>query len=266
MENQPSGLLSNEENGQVFRLVGNRCQTLCTTVVQLYTTQSPQHSQWCKKHTGVLCFVKDNVKKNFFFRLFCLKQNMKVWEHEMYNNMEYIEGTSFFHMFEGEDCLVAFNFANVEEARDFRIMVHQKINARKRREDKRTRHQSQTLPSPTSNMDYFNLKKTLDASAKANKKKRNLTKADIGIPKDFKHLSHIGWNSTSGFDINTEDEQLRAFFKKASNNIKFIIGLQVINLYTLRNICNPRFCLSSYLYLYINRFIVNLCADLLILT
>lgn len=218
LENTYCGLLSSEENLQIVKLLGNRCQSLCTTVVQLYLTKPPDHSQWFKKNSGVLCFVKDNIKKNFFFRLFCTQRNMKVWEQEMYNGMEYIEGTPFFHMFEGENCLVAFNFANVEEARDLRIVVHQKIHARKRREEKRCRQisQSQTLPSPTTHLDFSNFKKTLDPFAKQTKRKKGLiTKKDIGIPRDFKHISHVGWNSTSGFDINTEDEQLKTFFKKA---------------------------------------------------
>ncbi|CAG9863253.1 unnamed protein product [Phyllotreta striolata] len=217
LDNHYSGILTSEENLQVFKLLGNRCQSLCTTVVQLYLTKPPEHSHWFKKSTGILCFVKDNTKKNFFFRLFCIQRNMKVWEHQMYNNMEYIEGTPFFHMFEGENCLVAFNFANIEEARDLRIVVHQKIQARKRREEKRCRQisQSQTLPSPTTHLN-LNYKKTLDPSVKNNKRKKvMITKKDIGIPRDFKHISHVGWNSTSGFDISTEDEQLKAFFKKA---------------------------------------------------
>ncbi|XP_056646327.1 actin nucleation-promoting factor WASL-like [Diorhabda sublineata] len=217
LENSYCGLLTNEENLQIFKLLGNRCQTLCTTVVQLYLTKPPDHTQWFKKTTGVLCFVKDNTKKNFFFRLFCIQRNMKIWEHEMYNNMEYIDATPFFHYFEGENCHVAFNFANIEDARDLRIVVHQKIHARKKREEKRCKQisQSHTLPPPKTNADIMNYKKTLDPSAQQAKRRRNITKADIGIPRDFKHISHVGWDSTHGFDVDTEDEQLKAFFKKA---------------------------------------------------
>ncbi|KAJ8955638.1 hypothetical protein NQ318_001469 [Aromia moschata] len=208
------GLLSNEENLQVFKLLGNRCQSLSTTVVQLFYTQPPHHSEWLKKGTGVLCFVKDNTRKNFFFRLFCLKRNMKIWEQEMYNNMEYVEATSFFHIFEGHDCMIAFNFANKEEARNLKIVVHQKIQARRRREEKRSRqiNHSQTIPGPT--VDLSGFKKTPDPAAKLAKRKRNITKADISTPMDFKHISHVGWNSASGFDINTEDEELKEFLKR----------------------------------------------------
>ncbi|KAG5874319.1 hypothetical protein JTB14_016350 [Gonioctena quinquepunctata] len=129
--------------------------------------------------------------------------------------------------YQSDDCMVAFNFASIEEARDLRIVVHQKVQARKRREEKRSRQisQSQTLPPPTTHTQFRGHKTTLDPAEKQSKRKRNITKADIGIPRDFKHISHVGWNSTSGFDIDTEDEQLRAFFKKVSKYlcIEFMI-------------------------------------------
>ncbi|XP_050510456.1 actin nucleation-promoting factor WASL-like isoform X1 [Diabrotica virgifera virgifera] len=217
IENHYCDILTDEENVQIFKLLGNRCQSLCTTVVQLYLTTPPDHSKWIKKTTGVLCFVKDNTKKNFFFRLFSIDRNIKLWEHEMYNHMDYIEATPFFHMFEGENCHVAFNFASIQDARDLRIVVNQKVNARKKREDKKNKviSQSQTLPPPTTQLNFNNYRKTLDPASQQAKRRRNITKADIGIPRDFKHISHVGWDSTHGFDVNTEDESLKAFFKKA---------------------------------------------------
>lgn len=52
LENTYCGLLSSEENLQIVKLLGNRCQSLCTTVVQLYLTKPPDHSQWFKKNSG----------------------------------------------------------------------------------------------------------------------------------------------------------------------------------------------------------------------
>lgn len=51
-------------------------------------------------------------------------------------------------------------------------------------------------------------------AAKQAKRKRNITKADIGSPQDFKHLSHVGWNPDSGFDLDGVNDQLRKFFAK----------------------------------------------------
>lgn len=44
---------------------------------------------------------------------------------------------------------------------------------------------------------------------------RKLTKADIGTPSNFKHVTHVGWNAKSGFDLSGEDESLRPFLQKA---------------------------------------------------
>ena len=46
-------------------------------------------------------------------------------------------------------------------------------------------------------------------------KPRKLTKADIGTPSNFKHVTHVGWNAKSGFDLAGEDEALRPFLAKA---------------------------------------------------
>ena len=70
-QNVPSILLSQEENDLVFTIVGNRKQTKATAVVQMFHAQ-PDRTQWTKFKTGVVCFVKDNVKKSYYIRLFDL--------------------------------------------------------------------------------------------------------------------------------------------------------------------------------------------------
>lgn len=57
-----------------------------------------------------------------------------VWEHELYNDMEYCAATEFLHTFEGEEYMVGFNFASLDEARDLKNVVEQKVLAKKRRE------------------------------------------------------------------------------------------------------------------------------------
>ncbi|KAK9888656.1 hypothetical protein WA026_000885 [Henosepilachna vigintioctopunctata] len=221
VENKPSKLLNSDENNQIFRLLGNRCQTLSTTVIQLFLTEPPSHTQWIRKDTGVLCFVKDNIKKSYFFRLLCLRRNNLIWEHEMYHNLEYVESTSFFHIFEGQDCLVSFNFANIEEAKDMKKIVDFKVYAKRKKEERRRVHNSNSYTRninnslrPTNPQDFV-VKKIPDLAAKQAKRRRNITKADIGSPRDFKHLSHVGWNPNSGFDLDGVDDQLRKFFAKA---------------------------------------------------
>lgn len=75
---------------------------MVTAVVQLYHTQPPKHLQWIKKDTGVLCFVRDNVRKTYFFRIFCLKRNCMIWEQETYTLIDYDCRCQFLHSFEGD--------------------------------------------------------------------------------------------------------------------------------------------------------------------
>lgn len=55
-------------------------------------------------------------------------------------------------------------------------------------------------------------------SAKKSKKDKNkkLTKADIGLPSDFKHLSHVGWDPNQGFALDNVDPNLLKFFAKVN--------------------------------------------------
>ncbi|XP_063829669.1 actin nucleation-promoting factor WASL-like [Ostrinia nubilalis] len=318
-ENRPSVLLSRDENDQVFSLIGPKCQSLATAVVQLFTTEGPAHSEWKKKDTGVLCLVKDNAKRSYFFRIYCLYRKTMIWEHEVYMQIEYKSPRPYLHTFEAEEYMTAFNFANEDEARVLRNILIEKIELRKqRREERRQRsmlaaranssssnttvnsaprhngvaHTPPPVPAPApAPMPKANLgarrgtmasrtrrrpcprprprrcpkptwetgnmvakwssntavnsaprhngvahtpppvpvpapapmpKANLgggDYSMKASGKKkptRKLTKADIGMPKDFKHISHVGWDANKGFDVdNLPEEEMRSFFSKA---------------------------------------------------
>lgn len=48
-------------------------------------------------------------------------------------------------------------------------------------------------------------------------KSKKLTKADIGLPSDFKHLSHVGWDPNQGFALDNVDPNLLKFFAKVRN-------------------------------------------------
>ncbi|KDR14898.1 Neural Wiskott-Aldrich syndrome protein [Zootermopsis nevadensis] len=236
-----SMLLTHDENEQIYRLLGNRCQTLATGVVQLFVTDPPDHSAWRRSDAGVLCLVKDNQRRSYFFRLYCLTRCQMVWEHELYNSMDYKCPKMWLHTFEGEECIVAFNFASEDEARCIKIVLNEKLEARKqRRLERRSRSSMQPSHKSVSSGHGGNLTgshmgssshlangsllpsprqqhRTKTSGKKKDKdSKRRLTKADIGLPKDFRHVSHVGWDPNKGFDLdNVEDPQLKLFFDKA---------------------------------------------------
>uniref|UniRef100_A0A8D8LHC9 Neural Wiskott-Aldrich syndrome protein n=3 Tax=Cacopsylla melanoneura TaxID=428564 RepID=A0A8D8LHC9_9HEMI len=246
-EHKSSVLLTPEENEQVFRLLGNRCQTLSTTVIQLFSTDGPDKNEWHKRCFGVLCLVKDNPRKSYFFRLFCLTRKQLLWEHELYKGMEYMAPQNFLHIFEAEDCVVAFNFASEEEARDMRAVILEKQKRLERRHRDRTnnsqqrhsstpgldRERSRTLQPATitngtkqSPIDRgVNHVRSLSSGRGENRRRdhnnkrkpNKLTKADISSPTQFRHVSHVGFDPNKGFDAVDIDNspELKAFFEKA---------------------------------------------------
>ena len=65
----PSKHLSSEENQKVFSILGQRKESISTTVVQLLFATTTRPFTWQLKVTGVVCFVKDSNRKGFFIEV-----------------------------------------------------------------------------------------------------------------------------------------------------------------------------------------------------
>ncbi|KAM8706424.1 hypothetical protein ACLKA7_010663 [Drosophila subpalustris] len=142
----------------VFGVVVGRCiqmrrrlKTLNTAVVQIYKTEGSAHSHWKKKHTGVLCFVKDSAIRSYFLRAYCLIQNELIWEHEIYDGLKIIKSRPFLLTFEGSDGYVGLNFVSEDECDSFFRIVDATIDQRNRKRlEKRNRQKSQQAPNAPS--------------------------------------------------------------------------------------------------------------------
>uniref|UniRef100_A0A3Q3F8L9 WASP actin nucleation promoting factor a n=1 Tax=Labrus bergylta TaxID=56723 RepID=A0A3Q3F8L9_9LABR len=218
-----SSLLSLQENEKLEELLGRRCASMATAVVQLFMALPHSPSVWSLQHTGVVCFIKDNPQRSYFIRMFDLKTGRQVWEQELYNQIVYSSPQPFFHTFAADDCQVGLNFAERQEAETFQNAVQEKINQRNNRQASpgspgsfhmttvdiqnpdihASRYRSTPTPSPAA----FGGKGKKD---KKNKKKgAKLSKADIGAPSGFKHVSHVG------FDPNNLDPDLSKLLSQA---------------------------------------------------
>lgn len=52
-----------------------------------------------------------------------------------------------------------------------------------------------------------------------NSKNKKYTKDQIGLPENFRHVQHIGWDPDRGFDLGQiKDPQLNTFFAKVQYN------------------------------------------------
>ncbi|PSN53243.1 hypothetical protein C0J52_07988 [Blattella germanica] len=216
--------LMQDEKDQLSRLVGNRSQALATGIVQLFVAELPDCSSWRRKDAGILCLIKDSLRRSYFFRIYCLSRNQMVWEHEVYNSLEYKSPKTWFHTFEGEDCIVAFNFSSEEDANRIENVLNEKLQARRRRIERRSRAFESSEPGSKTSVEKYNLNGSVPQSyrgrsggkKKDKDSKLRITKADIGLPQDFRHVSHVGWDPNKGFDVdNVEDSQLKDFFHKA---------------------------------------------------
>ncbi|XP_013991785.1 wiskott-Aldrich syndrome protein [Salmo salar] len=215
----PSALLSPQENERLGDLLGRRCASLATAVVQLYMALPHSPTCWSLQHTGVACFTKDNPRRSYFIRLFDVKKGQLTWEQELYNQMVYHSPRPFFHVFAADDCQVGLNFVNEQESETFLCAVEDKINQRNRQvSEKKQRPLPSNGPgSPASpsvaTMDIQNpdiqasryrsvtpvpapafVSRGKKDKKKDKKKGSKLSKADIGAPSGFTHVSHVGWD------------------------------------------------------------------------
>jgi len=236
-DNVASALLTQEENNQVVAMVGGRCQALATAVVQVFYSEG---TRWNKRHCGVACFVKDNVRRSYFIRVYDMDHKSLVFDQEIYNQFRYKAPRSNFHTFEGDEAQIGLNFADEKEGESFQTTVETKLKERRERKDRRQQNKpkrhsqgqvhggssmssngaakpqivngtSSSIPSyqPTT---VLQVKR--DAGVKKGDKKK-LTKHDIGMPTNFQHISHVGWDPNHGFDLENVDPNLKKFFQRA---------------------------------------------------
>ncbi|XP_052418618.1 actin nucleation-promoting factor WAS [Carassius gibelio] len=223
-ENVGSSLLSTQENERLEDLLGRRCVSLSSAVVQLLMALPSEPNRWTPQQSGVVCFVKDSPQRSFFIRLYDMKAGKLVWEQEIYNQLMYQRTRPFFHTFPGDDCQVGLNFADVGEAENFFAVVEDKICQRNSRFEKQQKKEyrdhgalpplpppngsgipltsSPMLPLVPSNIQNQIIpsksKKDKKEKDKKNKKKSSkLLKVDIGAPSGFTHVSHLGMGSNN---------------------------------------------------------------------
>ncbi|KAG0005731.1 hypothetical protein BGZ65_010274, partial [Modicella reniformis] len=178
----PSSTLLPEHKTAIKRALPDSTQKIITaTVARLYVAY-PDPNQWTyARIMGGLAFVR--TKDSFFFRIVDLMADRGViWEQELYENFEYTQERSFFHTFALDNCLAAFSFADEQEASTFFKKVSNRNTPKESKKSKKS--------SGTKSSGFFGSKKS----------KGKVDKTQIGLPSDFRHVSHVGWDPNKGFD------------------------------------------------------------------
>ncbi|KAM8891067.1 WASP like actin nucleation promoting factor a isoform 2-T2 [Spinachia spinachia] len=223
--NAGSILLTPQENECLFGYLGRKCATLCSAVVQVYDAE--RSSCWVKRCCGVACLVKDNPQRSYFIRVFDIKEGKTMFEQEVYHNFCISSCRSYFISFTGDTCQIGLNFASEEEAKRFRAAINDLLNRRQRKtgptlhiatvdiknpEINSVRFHGQQQPPYHPNNVLIHGLNRKDKKTKGKKKKKKLTKADIGTPSNFQHIGHVGWDPDTGFDLNNLDPELKNLF------------------------------------------------------
>jgi Wiskott-Aldrich syndrome protein len=132
--------------------------------------------------------------------------------------------------------MAGLNFADERDAQHFGLVVRKKsdlINKMLRTKDKPNKDRlkedsirkidNNSLKVPnissmrarsldslqTANQNFINIEKS------NSKSKLKISKLDIGSPTDFRHIQHIGWSPSTGFDLKVIDPKLQNFFEIA---------------------------------------------------
>ncbi|XP_068034595.1 LOW QUALITY PROTEIN: actin nucleation-promoting factor WAS-like [Anomalospiza imberbis] len=147
-DNVPSELLGEQENLRIFELLGRKCVTLVTAVVQLVVAEpggvpgGVLGGSWSLRGCGVACLVRDSPRRSYFIRIFRLPAGELWWEQELQGGMGYKTPTPFFHTFVSHEGWAGLNFASEAEAATFEGRVQERLRRRQQRSEK------QLLPPP----------------------------------------------------------------------------------------------------------------------
>ncbi|XP_077645787.1 actin nucleation-promoting factor WAS [Lonchura striata] len=251
-DNVPSELLREQENLRIFELLGRKCVTLVTAVVQLVVAEpggvpggpgGVPGGSWSLRGCGVACLVRDSPRRSYFIRIFRLPAGELWWEQELQGGMGYKTPTPFFHTFVSHEGWAGLNFASEAEAAAFEGRVQERLRRRQQRGEKQllppppppghgppipatpipnpdiTPSRYRGLPSPPSGPSPTSGPPPAPGAPPGQRKKgrgrKKISKADIGVPSGFKHVGHIGWDPTGGFDLAAMDPALRSLFAQA---------------------------------------------------
>ena len=216
--------LNPQENHRLVTLFSYKSWSLCTTICQILEGEG---GKWRFREHGVLCFIKDHIKKSFFLRMFNLDDMRLTWEMELYLEISIERPTEKLLTFDGDCCRIGLNFAYGKDCSRMAEIINDKVcrrNSGKRRpvppqpgadgdHSYQTQDGRQQPPARSSgmmnnivnSMTDVNLigpktrdipgsqvKKDHYSQQKQGKKKGGLSKADIGTPMNFKIMG--GYN------------------------------------------------------------------------
>ncbi|XP_067283585.1 uncharacterized protein [Pseudorasbora parva] len=178
VRNIGSLLLTPQENEVLFNHLGRKCISLCSAVVQVYGAD--RNSSWMKKCCGVACLVKDNSQRSYFIRVVDIKEGKILFDQDLISKFSITSSRPDFITFAGDMLQFGLHFDSEVEAKRFKSTTN----------------------------DILCRKKTGPSGFPGNLRKS----AEIVNLNNFQHISHVGWDPNTGFDLNNLDPDLKNLF------------------------------------------------------
>ncbi|PWN48801.1 WH1-domain-containing protein [Violaceomyces palustris] len=194
-----SSTITSSDKSKVKSSIPSSANKIITATVGRVYAAYPSPSKWSFIGIeGAIAFVRDLNKATFYFKVVDLKGTRGViWEHELYDGFQYNQDRTFFHSFEGDDCLVGFSFADESEAGDF---------------FKKVTNRAKYAKSKSSGSSGPGTKKKSKAGGSG-----KIDKSMISAPSGFQHVAHMGFTAEHGFSSENVDPSWQALLDQLSS-------------------------------------------------
>jgi len=179
-----------------------------------------------------------------YFSLLDLESNDTTWSQEVYVNFEYFRCGGLFHSFEGDSGVYGILFVSSKDSEEFFDVVTEQLKktvgtgnqaskpGRKAKSIFRAflfKRKSETACAEADLVEKNDDDKSLigEKSLKSRKKENNeLTHDDVSEPRDFRHLSHIGFNPDKGtFDVSNDMHACCTQYLDSKHSLRMATGL-----------------------------------------
>lgn len=222
---------------------------LASAAVRLYYAEKGAKKWKLFKEAGALTLNRQD--KIIYFSLINLDQRLLDWSQELYLDFKLHRDSDVFYSFEGDEGMIGILFAQSQEAKEFYEILGDNLEGYTVEDMAPTKTKSKTKSSRSSIFGVFGFgrkskstessedssneqEKKDDQKKKTKKKDADLSYDDVSEPRDFRHLSHIGFNPEKGtFDIQNIPDDWKNLFAKAGitqdqlqnkSTAKFIAG------------------------------------------
>ncbi|KAK3067979.1 hypothetical protein LTR53_014811, partial [Teratosphaeriaceae sp. CCFEE 6253] len=122
-------ILSDDDKQTVKRTVPKASNKIHAVAVAKLYLSLPGSTRWTPTGlSGAAVLADDLVGHTFWLKLVDVSPSNRgvLWDQEIYDTFAYNQDRTFFHSFEGEQCLFGLSFADEKEARQFRKKVEER--------------------------------------------------------------------------------------------------------------------------------------------